>query len=100
MSPMDQDGVQLAARALLGGMKLPSPGLRTDLLGRIVCLALPRDRSVWATDWDVAVSGIHERRKSMFQGLSSDMTVQAVEEVSCEAKIIELTEPEVITSRH
>ena len=39
MSLIAEDGVQLAARVLLGGMKLPSPGPRVDLTGQIVSLA-------------------------------------------------------------
>lgn len=39
MTQVDQDGVQFAAPALLGAMKLPRPGPHVVLTGQIVSLA-------------------------------------------------------------
>ena len=82
MSSIDQDGVQLAARAPLDGMKLLNLGRCIHLIVQIVPGAHRRGCSMRVTDWDVeqeAVPGLHERGKPMFRGLSSDMTVEPVQ---------------------
>ena len=78
MSSADQDGAQLAARVLLGGMKLPSPGLRVDPTGQIVSLALSQGCRVSPIEEQAVAPGLSEKGRSMFRGLSSDITVELV----------------------
>ena len=81
MSWIDQDGVQLAARVLLGAMKLPCPGPRVDLTCQIVSLALLRGCGASGIDQDgVQLAGrvLLGAMKLLCPGPRVDLTGQTV----------------------